>query len=444
MPDSTDLEALIARLAKIDYAQGSEQATREMAVNPVIGALGWDTFNPDEVAREYSVRGGRVDYCLRGQGRNLVLIEVKRVGSGLDEHQEQLLRYAFDEGVPLAALTDGRVWWLYLPRADAKWEQRKFFSLDISSEDAEEAAAALHRFLNRDDSVSGAALEEAQRDFESQERDRRVRAALQEAWQRVLSNPQGLLRDLLAEEVKEVSGHDPDRETVAAFLREVAGRRSTEAELPAPSQIGESGDARTPGQSAAATRRSRLREQLSPETHEWEYVRAGRSSEGIRSVSGARLKGYHVLRDRRTGSEVVVGRSQMTYTGVQVPPSSGLEQTPEAGRRTRTPSVHPAAFWLDGARYEVKSWRRILPRLCEELANEVGPEAFSERVAQLRGRRRPYFSSSAVELKVALQIPGVGLYVEGRVNAVKSERIARLTLHGVRGSDDSFRIELAE
>ena len=26
-----------------------------MAVNPLIAALGWDTFNPDEVDREYSV-----------------------------------------------------------------------------------------------------------------------------------------------------------------------------------------------------------------------------------------------------------------------------------------------------------------------------------------------------------------------------------------------------
>ena len=52
MPDLSNLEALIMRLAVIDFSQGSEQATREMAVNPVIGALGWDTFNPEEVARE--------------------------------------------------------------------------------------------------------------------------------------------------------------------------------------------------------------------------------------------------------------------------------------------------------------------------------------------------------------------------------------------------------
>ena len=106
MTNTTELEALIARLATIDYSQGSEQATREMAVNPVIGALGWDTFDPTEVAREYSVRGGRVDYCLRWQGRNLVLIEVKKAGTDLTEHQSSFFGTPSTKVCPWRALTD--------------------------------------------------------------------------------------------------------------------------------------------------------------------------------------------------------------------------------------------------------------------------------------------------------------------------------------------------
>ena len=56
MDNVTELEALVARLAAINFSQSSEQATREMAMNPLIAALGWDTFNPDEVDREYSVQ----------------------------------------------------------------------------------------------------------------------------------------------------------------------------------------------------------------------------------------------------------------------------------------------------------------------------------------------------------------------------------------------------
>ncbi len=223
MPDLSRLEALIARLAGIDFSQSSEQDTREIAVNTVIGELGWDTLDRDEVAREYSVRGGRVDYCLRSQAGNLVLIEVKRAGTDLTEHQEQLLRYAFDEGAPLAVLTDGLVWWLYLPTAGTSWEQRLFFRVNFREEQPDASAAALYRFLNRDGVVSGAAQGEAEREFESQERDRRVRAALQDAWQRVLGDPNSLLRDLLAEAVQEIAGHQPDQDMIADFLQGMLG-----------------------------------------------------------------------------------------------------------------------------------------------------------------------------------------------------------------------------
>lgn len=228
------LEELIARVIDINFSsQASEQATREMAVNPIIAALGWDTFNPGEVAREYPVLGGKVDYCLRESDQDLVLIEAKRVDTDLGEHQEQLLRYAFNAGVPLAALTDGLLWWLYLPMAaDTNWEQRRFFRIDFREQGAANAAADIHRFLNRQGVTGGTSQEEAQLEFESQKRDRRVSAALQEAWWRILGDPQGLLRDLLAETVHEISGDVPDPGVIAEFLEEISGSENTQAEAP--------------------------------------------------------------------------------------------------------------------------------------------------------------------------------------------------------------------
>ena len=165
IPILANIKKQIAKVAAIDFTESSEQATREMAVNPVIGALGWDTFNPSEVAREFSVLGGRVDYCLRGQSGNLVLIEVKSTGTDLTKHQEQLLRYAFEGGVELAVLTDGLIWWLYLPMASGRnWEQRRFSRIDLREDNA---ASNIYRFLSRDDVVGGAALEEARQEFEA-------------------------------------------------------------------------------------------------------------------------------------------------------------------------------------------------------------------------------------------------------------------------------------
>ena len=257
MPDLAELEKLLAELAKADFSQTSEPDTRERAVNPVIGALGWDVFNPGEVAREHPVGGGRVDYCLRGPVGDLVLIEVKRTGTDLHGHQDQLLLYAFAEGVPLAALTDGLRWWLYLTTATVvSWEQRCFSRIDFCKQDAADAASAMHRFLGREGVVGGTALDEARREFEAQERDHRVRETLPKAWQEVLRDPESPLPELLVKKVKEISGHLPDRETVAEFLQGVSETGSTASELlPSPPSTAELAGQVAPAKGSAPSRR---------------------------------------------------------------------------------------------------------------------------------------------------------------------------------------------
>ena len=380
MPDLSKLEALIARLAGIDFSQSSEQDTREIAVNTVIGELGWDTLDRNEVAREYSVRGGRADYCLRSQTRNLVLIEVKRAGTDLAEHQEQLLRYAFSESAPLAALTDGLVWWLYLPMAEVNWEQRRFSRVHFREQTPTDAAAMLHRFLNRSGVVSGEALDEAKRQFEGQERDRRVQAALQDAWQRVLRDPESLVREELADAVEDISGYRPSRETVADFLHEM------------------SGDTKTDNRPLTAPPMDRL-----PEPG---------NKEGSRT--------------RPSGQR------------------GGTKRPPQSGRTKSPPIPPVAFWLgSERHELREQKERRMLVQLCERLAKETG-DVFVERAAKIRGRKRALFSSSPDELRDPLPISGTPLYVEGNISGPRAERIARETLRAVRGSDEGFRIERTE
>ena len=101
----SDLQSTIGRIASnASLLTGSEEATRQGAILPVLSALGWEWHNIDEVVPEYGAGKGRVDYCLRSRGRSAVFVEVKRAGTELHSHQEQLLRYAFAEGIELAAL----------------------------------------------------------------------------------------------------------------------------------------------------------------------------------------------------------------------------------------------------------------------------------------------------------------------------------------------------
>lgn len=56
---------------------------------------------------EYTVANKRVDYALRVDNHNKAFIELKKIGTDLEQHQEQLLNYSFQEGLRLAILTNG-------------------------------------------------------------------------------------------------------------------------------------------------------------------------------------------------------------------------------------------------------------------------------------------------------------------------------------------------
>ena len=464
MTELADLEALIGRLATIDFSQTSEQATREMAVNPVIGALGWDTFSPGEVAREHPVRGGKVDYCLRGPRGPLVLIEVKRTGTELSEHQEQLLGYAFREGVPLAALTDGLIWWLYLPTAEGSWEQRRFYRIDCREQDAARAASALNRFLSREGLVGGTALDEARREFESQERGRRVRATLQDAWRQVLCDPESLLPELLAEKVKEISGYLPDRETVAEFLQGVPGTGSTEHESPPPPPRGRgyrASEQHKPGQfvpTSTKRKKSTIRMTTRVEDSQLlvQFADGAREQWGLpdRSDNAAirRVRDAAVAFAHGQGAtlgQVNAVKKALTDAGYYLTgPRDGdsSRSRPEAATSEREDFTGrcPRAFWLHENRYEATQWSEVLRGVCDQLAKEAGA-AFDDRVLSLRDSKgHLYFSEEPDRLRRPMQLEHSRLYVSEFSRADRCVRLARRVLVAVRGSEDGFRVEVAD
>ena len=326
MVDTTELEKLITRLAG-DRAlmQRGEPGTRMGAIDPTLRALGWDTDNLNEVDPEFEDGSGRkVDYCLRHQGRNLVLIEAKRASADLAPHQEQLLRYAFVLGTRIAALTNGLDWWLYLPmKGDRPFEERRFAHVDFREQSPREAASTLSRFLNRDEVVSGATLTEAEAEFEREERRQQVRAAFPSVWRRLVTDPtdsQGeMLHNLLTEAMQREVGHRPAREEVQQYLLGTLGPERVPADPP-------------------------RREPTQPRRR----------------------------RPRETASE---------STPASHEPNDGQ---PRTNRRAKS----IAAFWLDGERYDVAQWKLMLTGVCNILIGKFGHDEFRERVSSLRTRNR--------------------------------------------------------
>jgi len=78
---------------------------------------------------------------------------------------------------------------------------------------------------------------------------------------------------------------------------------------------------------------------------------------------------------------------------------------------------------------------------CTLLPKEHG-EAFGQKVAEIRGRKRPYFSTDPAELFKPEQIPNSDLWVETNFSARDIERISRLMLVKLGYEDGELGIEV--
>jgi hypothetical protein len=195
-----------------------EAATKQAVVLRLLLLLGWDTFNIDEVAPEYSVGAQRVDYSLRIDRTNKVFIEVKRISEELERHQEQLLNYSFQEGVKLSILTNGVSWWFYLPLHEGSWEQRKFYSIDVLQQESEDVAQKFIDFLSKDNTSSGQAIRNAEAIYSSRRKKKVLGETLPRAWNKIISDPDEVLVELLSETTEKLCGHRADSELIESFM----------------------------------------------------------------------------------------------------------------------------------------------------------------------------------------------------------------------------------
>ncbi len=196
----------------------TEEATKQAVVLRILKALGWNPFDVEEVYPEYSVGSKRVDYSLRYKGKNKVFIEVKKIDEDLDNHQEQLLNYSFQEGVKLAVLTNGISWWFYLPLREGSWEQRKFYTIEIYDQDSDEVVKKFKDFLSKQNVISNRAVENAENLYKSNQKQNLIKETIPKAWKKIITEPDELLVDLLSETTEKLCGYKPDNETVEKFL----------------------------------------------------------------------------------------------------------------------------------------------------------------------------------------------------------------------------------
>ena len=216
-----------------------EANVKQGVILPVLNALGWNPFNTNEVRPEYPVGNDRVDYALRLDGNNRVFLEAKSPKGDLGKHQEQLLRYSFGKGVPLAVLTNGLAWWLYLPLREGSWDERRFDVIDLRNGEVSQAADRFIDFLSRDNVRSGTAVENAESHLAKLWKARKTEEILPKAWEQVITDLDDILVELLSEKVEEMCGWQPDVDQVKRFLTDSLNptpAQSFSTSLPTPPQ----------------------------------------------------------------------------------------------------------------------------------------------------------------------------------------------------------------
>lgn len=180
----------------------------------ILDALSWSTYNRREVSPEYSVENRWVDYALLIGNTPQIFIEVKKGGEPLERHQEQLLDYAFRQGVKVAILTNGATWWFYLPLRAVSWEQRKVATVELDKQDKGEIAQKLEALLSKENVISGKTVQNAEDLYKKHQ----IAVTLPEAWNQLVSEPEDLIVDLLVEKTQELCGEETDKSEVERFL----------------------------------------------------------------------------------------------------------------------------------------------------------------------------------------------------------------------------------
>ena len=196
-----------------------EAAIKQAVVLPLLQILGWDSGDINEVFPEYTVESRRVDYALRVNGTNEFFLEAKRPGENLEAHEEQLLEYSFRQGVELAALTNGFTWFFYLPTRKGDWSARRFYAIDIDAQDPDDVAEKFIAILSKSNVTGGQALQHAEAIYKGRIQKQLVEETLPKAWNKIVSDPEPRLVDLIVEITEKLCGSRPTALQAENFLK---------------------------------------------------------------------------------------------------------------------------------------------------------------------------------------------------------------------------------
>ncbi|MGN1401267.1 MAG: type I restriction endonuclease [Bacillus sp. (in: firmicutes)] len=131
------IKSLASRVERIKENILTEEATKTSLVMPLIQALGYDVFNPEEFIPEFIAdvgikKGEKIDYAIMDGGNPVILIEAKCVHEKLQKHDSQLFRYFGTTKAKFAILTNGVEYKFFTDLEEPnKMDERPFFVFNL-------------------------------------------------------------------------------------------------------------------------------------------------------------------------------------------------------------------------------------------------------------------------------------------------------------------------
>ena len=196
----------------------NEESAKFQVIQPILAHLGWPSDDPEHVLFEHATGRGRMDIALRTGGRIVAFIEAKAPGKRLDSHVEQMLTYAFHEGVDICALTTGLEWWLFLPREKGPPVDRRFAVLDIRRGSARDFSERIFKFLGREALAGHGAEKSAKEALKALREEEKLKTVVPRVWGAMKSGPDPELVELIQKRVKEKAALYPTPSQVASVL----------------------------------------------------------------------------------------------------------------------------------------------------------------------------------------------------------------------------------
>lgn len=136
-----------------NFADMTEEATKNALIMPFFTILGYDVFDPQEFVPEFvcdvgTKKGEKIDYVIMSDGEPIMLIEAKKAGMKLQKQQQgQLYRYFSVNRARIAILTNGLQYNIYSDiNSPNVMDDEPFFTFNILNDDPSVFIQSLKQF----------------------------------------------------------------------------------------------------------------------------------------------------------------------------------------------------------------------------------------------------------------------------------------------------------